>query len=241
MRKIYIFIFFLFSLNLSATVYDYIKTNFSLPFINKNLEKMNVRINGNRMDISLFEAEKSSDEILKNLYNKAEENKSTFYSNETILQIAKLLYEIAGKKKYDDEFGYILYTDKNNKMNFYITSGDGSKSEVIKISTNIKENKKNMGFDDGINHFNAIEKVFSIEILSDSNRTQHFSNFYRIIAGDIYEIRNYYNSVFKRQGYRIINKYFEKGMDFFIIEKKNKNYLFTIAETAGEQWMVVMG
>jgi len=243
MKKIYIFLFVLFALDLNATIYDFIKTksDILLPFFNKEINKMNVRINGYKMDISLLEADKSSEEILIGLYNEAEKNNSIFYSNEYVLFIANLLYEIAGKRKYNDEFGYILYKDKNSRMNFFITAGNGIKSEIIKISTTIKNNSRKSGFNDGIIHFYANEKVFSIEILSDSNKTIHFFNFYMAVLGDRCEIRNYYYNSLQKQKFEIVNKYFDEKIDFFILEKKNRNYLFAISEEQSANWIMIMG
>jgi hypothetical protein len=152
-----------------------------------------------------------------------------------------MLYKIAGTKKYDDEFGYIFYKDKKNNFTFVITAGDGTSSEIIKITADSMNNNKRGGVNDGIKHINGAEKIFSIEILSGTGYTLHFANFYRIQSGDRYEMRNYYGYILKNNGFKIVKKYFDDNMDFFIIKKHNRNYLFSISEEHSENWIMVMG
>jgi|DewCreStandDraft_4_1066084.scaffolds.fasta_scaffold02440_8 translation elongation factor EF-G len=243
MKKIFFVFFITFAFNLSASVYDIFKLPQSdFPVFNAlKTGKMKVRINNNKMDISLFEINKPSKQILDLLYEKAEKNNCVFYNNETVLYIADLLYKIAGKRRYDDEFGYIFYKDNKNRMNFTICAGDGQKSEIIKITSNSFNTKKVKGFDDGIKHFSDIEKILSIEILSDADKTIYFANFYRAVFGDRYEIRNFYNNSLKNNKFKIIKKYFDNETDFFILEKNRKNYFFAITEQNNENWIMVAG
>ncbi|MCX7699022.1 MAG: hypothetical protein N2114_06110 [Candidatus Goldbacteria bacterium] len=241
MRKVIVIFLFIIHFNLNASVYDFIKEkiNFSMPFISKEIKSMNIKINGNRIDILLLEANKSSEKALVELYEKAEKNGCDFYNSESILYIAELLYKIAGRKKYDDEFGYILYLEKNKKINFIITAGNGEECEIIKISS-VLNNKKN-GYDDGINHIANAKQIFSFEILSDYNKTLYFTNFYIITSADRYEIRNFYDHALIKSGFKLIKKYFDNKIDLFIYEKRKKIYLMAISEEQNENWLMVMG
>lgn len=243
MKKLFLIFFITFAFNLNASVYDVFKfpQNVFSHFSGIETGKMKVKINDNKMDISLLDVNKSTKQILDFLYEKAEKNNCVFYNNETVLCIADLLYKIAGRKKYEDEFGYIFYKDNKNKINFIISAGDGQKSEIIKITSNYFNIKKVKGFDDGMKHFSDIEKIFSIEILSDTNKIIYFANFYRAVFGDRYEIRNFYNNSLKNNKFKIIKKYFDDETDFFIIEKNRRNYFLAITEKNNENWIIIAG
>lgn len=234
---------FVFNLNLNASVYDFIrnKGDILLPFILDEIQKMHVRINDNKMDICFFESNNSAKEVLDSLYKQAEKNGCIFYSDEFVFYMANLLYKIAGRKKYEDEFGYIFYRDKNDKIIFIITAGDGKNCEIIKIVTKLFNDKTVKGFNDGIKHYNYACKIFSIEILSESGKTIYFANFYRIVSGDRYEIRNFYNSSIKKHQFKILKRYFGDEIDFFIFDKKGKNYLLAISNNQSENWIIVIG
>lgn len=241
MREITVFLIVLLHFNINASVYDFVngKIDFSLPFLGNEIQKMHIKINGNNMQVSLIESNKSSEEVLALIYKEAEKRNCLFYNNETIFLIANLLYEIAGKNKYEDEFGYILYSEKNKKVNFFITAGDGDRSEIIKISSVINNKTKN--FNDGIEHINDAQLTLSFEILSDFNTTLYFANFYVTTLSDRYELRNFYNYSLKKSGYKIIKRFYDARTDIFILTKKNKNYVFAISEERDENWIMVMG
>lgn len=243
MKKLIVFLLLVFNLNINASVYDFIrnKGDILLPFISDEIQKMHVRINDNKMDIWFLESNKSSKEVLDILYKQAEKNGCVFYSDESVFYVANLLYKIAGRKKYEDEFGYIFYRDKNDKITFIITAGDGRNCEIIKIATRSFKDKTVKGFNDGIRHYNDACKIFSIEILSESGRTIYFANFYRVEYGDRHEIRNFYNNTIKKGRFRVVKKYFDDEIDFFILERKGKNYLLVISDKQQENWIIVTG
>lgn len=243
MKKMFLFIFLIFNFNLYATVFDFIKNKneFLFPFVLNEVRDIKVKINDSKMEILLQELNKSSQEVLDILYKNAEKEGCIFYNDETILNIANLLYEIAGRKKYNEEFGYVFYKDKNNKITFVITASDGRSCEIIKITTKQFKNKNIKGYEDGIKHFNDAEKIFSIEISSGRGNAIYFANFYRINSGDRCEIRNFYNNTFKKDKYKILKKYFSETIDFFMIEKGDKNYLLVISEKENENWIFVTG
>ncbi|MBP7792245.1 MAG: hypothetical protein KA120_04195 [Candidatus Goldbacteria bacterium] len=243
MKKLVLLLLLFPGLSIHAGVYDFIKnrSDVTLPFISCEIQKMQVRINDNKMDIVLLESEKSSGEILDNTYKEAEKNGCVFFSDETILYAANLLYEIAGKKKYDDEFGYVFYKDRKDKITFVITAGDGRNCEIIRITTQAFKNGVIKGFNDEIEHFYNASKVFCVEILSENGGTINFANFYRVDSGDRYEIRNFYDNALKKKKFNVLKKYYDEKIDFYILERKNRNYLLAISEKDNEDWILVIG
>jgi hypothetical protein len=206
----------------------------------RELNKMEMRINGKNVEIKKFKCVKKTRDILDAYYAAAEKNCYKLISNEFLLFSAKMLFGAASCGDNFENFGYIFYVDDGDTGNFIISGSCSGSTELVRAKiNNLTSTAAIRGYDDGIRHMDGAERMLSIEFMS-GGKTVNYGNFYRMAGISRDELRNYYSDELRKNGCSIIKQQHTKDSDIFFAARNKKDLVLTISGDGPDNTMVFL-
>jgi hypothetical protein len=205
----------------------------------KKTNQIEMKINGRNLEAARYESNSDAEDIIGYYFGLAQKKKYNVIDNAGIDSMANFFIN-SGRKTPVYDYDYVFYEDEKENGTLIAAVNDEEKAEVVRVKIKGSINTGRVkGFDDGVAHFPGAEKVLSVEMLS-SGKTAGFGNFYRVAySGNA--IKDYYNDFFKKHGWEILYEKEEKDSVSYMIRKGEKQYLFNIYYSGGEQWVTIIG